>query len=174
MSADVSDRAVLENQNAVSMHQCADAMRNQNDRAVAGALAQRVADACVGLKVNGRKRVVKHQHRRVQHEGARNGDALLLSARQGDAAFAHHGVIAVCKADDGFVDIGDGGAPAHLFKRWVLHGDADVLFNGLGKEKRLLQHHADAAAQMVAVNVAQVDAADGDASAVGRQVIQPV
>ena len=41
-------------------------------------------------------------------------------------------------------------------------GREDVLAHGAGEEERLLQHQADAAAQVVAADVAHVHAADGD------------
>ena len=63
----------------------------------------------LGLRVHGGKRVVKDQYLRIYGEGAGDGDALFLPARQGEALLADHGLPAIRKTGNIPVNRGDGG-----------------------------------------------------------------
>jgi hypothetical protein len=61
---------------------------------------QRVLDEELGLGVKRAGGLVEDEHRRVLEEGAGNSDALLLAAREGDAALADERVVAVVERVD--------------------------------------------------------------------------
>ena len=69
-------------------------------------------DCLLHLDVDGAGGVVEHQDRRVDEQGAGDGDALALAARQRVAALAHHGVVAVGQLPDELV--GPGGRGGRL------------------------------------------------------------
>ena len=54
-------------------------------------------------------RLVEHDHPRIAEEGARKGDALLLSAGQRRAIGGHECLVAVRQRGDHFVDVGQHG-----------------------------------------------------------------
>src|SRR5262249_26343582 len=58
-------------------------------------VAEAAQDGMFGARVDARQRVVEHQDARVAGDGAGEGQALLLAARQRDAAFADHRFVAV-------------------------------------------------------------------------------
>src|SRR5206468_1861377 len=64
------------------------AVRDQDGRALAEEAAQLVEDRALGLGVDARERVVEDEHPRRCGEHARERDALLLPARERDAALA--------------------------------------------------------------------------------------
>ena len=65
-----------------------------------------------GGRVQTRGRLVENQDGRIANDRAGNGNALALTARERDAALAHHGVVAVGHFFDEFMRVGQfGGAP---------------------------------------------------------------
>ena len=69
-----------------------------------GELGQRLLDRPLGLGVERRGRLVEDQDRRVLEEHARDRQALLLAARELDAALADDGVEAVRQGGDEVVE----------------------------------------------------------------------
>src|SRR4051794_30712112 len=61
---------------------------------------QRVLDKELGLGVKRASSLVEDEHRRILEEGVGNGDALLLAAREGDAALTDERVVAVVERVD--------------------------------------------------------------------------
>ena len=128
---------------------------------------QGLVDQGLRLRVQGRGGLVQDQDIRVLDQGARDGDALLLPARQLRAARADVRVqpvgevaqeLAVCFAGRG-VEFRAGGA------RFAVR---DVLGDGAGEEHGLLGDDADFAAQLLGVHGADVDAVDLDGAGGGR------
>ena len=128
---------------------------------------QGLVDQRLRLGVQGRGGFVEDQDIRVLDQGARDGDALLLSARQLRAARPDVRVqpvgevaqeLAVCLAGRG-VELRAGCA------RFAVR---DVLGDCTGEEHRLLGDDADFAAQLFGVQGADVDAVDLDGAGGGR------
>ena len=92
----------------------------------------------------------------------RERDALALAAREREALLADHGVVAVGQPQDELVRFGRARRGLDLLARRVGPAEADVGGDRVGEEERVLEHHADVAAQRVEVNVANVDAVDRD------------
>ena len=61
---------------------------------------QRAEDLLLGAGIQRTGRLVKQQDRRILHQRAGDGDALLLAARKLEAAFAHHRVEPLGQAPD--------------------------------------------------------------------------
>ena len=95
-----------------------------------------------------RRRLVEQQHAAVAQQGARDGQALALSAGQARAALAEHGVVALRQPFDEAVGLGPAGGFAHRLA--VDRGgmaERDVVVHGGREQQRLLRHQGDLAAQ---------------------------
>src|SRR5207237_1635920 len=80
--------ALVEHADQVRLLHGGQAVRDQDGRALAEEAAQLVEDGALGLGVDARERVVEDEHPRRCGEHARERDALLLPARERDAALA--------------------------------------------------------------------------------------
>lgn len=85
VSAVLNDLSVLEHNDLVGVHERRSAVRDKEDRGAAELFSESRAYLCVGLGVNGGKRVVKHHDGRLFGQHTRNCGALLLTARKGDS-----------------------------------------------------------------------------------------
>ena len=113
-------------------------MRNQK-RGFAGAFPRQVfQNNLFGLDVHGRNGIVENQDRRVFHQGARNGNALLLPARHRHAALAQHRFVAFRKALDVGVHVGQAGGSFHVRMTAAVRGKGNVVFNGVAEQKVVL------------------------------------
>ena len=83
----------------------------------------------------------------VANDGAGDGDALTLTARQRVAAFADDGVVAVRQPRDELVGVGQLGRSNDFLARGAGLAVGDVLRDGGVEQHRLLQHEADLPAQ---------------------------
>ena len=86
--------------------------------------AQAGVDLLLDLDVDGAGGVVEDQDRRVDQQGAGDGDALALAARERVAALADHGVVAVVEGGDEPVGAGGPG------------GGLDLVDGGVGLGRR--------------------------------------
>ena len=101
------------------------------------------------LGVEGGGSLVEQQHRRLTHKRTRNGDALLLTARELRAALTDKGVVPVFEGGDELVSIGErGGAhdSVRIGARVLIEGleaIADVVAKRASEERRLLPDEGD-------------------------------
>ena len=89
-------------------------MGDDERRAAPHDLAQRLADAVLGLDVDARGGVVEDQDARVHDQRAGDGDALTLSAGQRQPALADDRLVAVGQGADERVGLGAPRGGAHL------------------------------------------------------------
>ena len=129
-------------------------------------------DFGVGLGVHGGERVVKDENGSVSQQRPCNGGPLLLTAGEGHAPLAHKGVVPVGKALDGLGEAGGGRGFFHVGPGGPGLAHGDVVGNGAAEKIGLLQHHGDVPPQIVGLDFPDVHAADGDAPALRRQVIE--
>src|ERR1039457_6976188 len=101
---------------------------------------------------------------RVLEQGARDGEALALSAGEFGAAIANHGLVAFREALDEIVGESglSGGADGSF--RYALAAVGDVVGHGVIEQKGVLRTQADLAAQAGQAEGAHVAAADLDAA----------
>ena len=98
--AALGDAALVEHENLVRVTDRRDAVRDDEARARLADAPQLLKDRLFGRGIDGRKRVVEHENARIDRERARDRDALLLAARERDAALADDRVEAVAEALD--------------------------------------------------------------------------
>ena len=95
MRAGFRHSAMGEHKDPVRFHQCRNSVRNDDRGNTAAPLLQRSADALVRAGVHRRQGIVKDQNVTVLQNGTGDGNPLLLSAGQRNAAFADDGVVAL-------------------------------------------------------------------------------
>ncbi len=75
-----------------------DAVGYENGGALFHQFAKTPENPLLGIGIDAGKGVVQDQNFRPAQNGARQGGALLLAAREGDAALANHGIESLRKA----------------------------------------------------------------------------
>ena len=131
-------------------------MGDDDGGAIAHQLDQRVPHLPLADRVEMRGRLVEDQYRRVLEEGARDRDALALSAGELDAALADTGLeplgqsgdeVAECRAFEGLRDLRVAGPGLR---------QSNIGAQRIVEEVGILRHEGDAAAQFVKLVLAQI------------------
>jgi len=79
---------LIDHQNTVARQDRGQPVRDHDRGALRHQLGQRLLHQRFALGIQRRRRLIEQQQRRLAQDGARDGDALALAARQHDAAFA--------------------------------------------------------------------------------------
>ena len=118
---------------------------------------ERRLDLALGVAVERRGRLVEDEDRRRLEDGAGDGDALLLAARELQPALADLGVVAVGQALDEVADLRRL-APRRATSSSPALGPAvaDVVGDGVVEEHGVLRDHADRGAERLLRHVADV------------------
>src|SRR5262245_19427463 len=125
--ATLDDAALVHDDDLVGVLDGGQAMRDHQRGAVAHEFDQRGLDAPLGFIVESRRGLVEDQDGRVLEQGARDGDALLLSARQLRTALTHGCVHALRQFAGEFVDVGHARRLVDLLRIDVTHAERDVV-----------------------------------------------
>ena len=164
MRTHLGDAPVFQHHNAVSMHDGGKPMCNHKAGATAHECLQRFLNSAFAFSVKIGSGFVKYQDARVSKERARNGDALPLSARESNAAFADGGFVTLGHGFDEAVCIGGAGSPVHAFHRRAGIGVANVVCNSAIKEEDVLFNDAEDLAEGCKFNIAEVASVECDCS----------
>mmetsp|Transcript_47370 Transcript_47370/g.88270 ORF Transcript_47370/g.88270 Transcript_47370/m.88270 type:complete len:371 (-) Transcript_47370:394-1506(-) len=121
----------------------------------------------LALRVQGAGGLVQEQDLGTVDEGARDGDALLLPARETVPAVTHLGVVSLRQLHDEVMGVRHGGRPLHVFAGGVGGAVEDVLLHRSRKQHRLLPHQADVLAQPAHAELFQRNAVQGDLPLLG-------
>ena len=92
------EAALLQHEDAIEAAHRGQAVRDGDDGAAVHEAAERLADQLLRFAVERRGRLIEQQQGRVLQEGAGDGDALPLSARQADAAISDQRVQSLAAA----------------------------------------------------------------------------
>ena len=157
VGADVDDPAAVEHRDPVGQRERRAPVGDHERGALRGDRAQGLADRGLGGGVDGGRGVVEHEDPGVVEQGAGERHALALAARERQAPLADAGVVAVGQGVDEPVGLRGGRGGADLLLGGVGAAVGDVGPHGVGEEERLLEHHADRAAQGVEAQLAHVD-----------------
>ncbi len=82
MGALLNDASMIDDENPVGAAEGAHAMPDDERRAASHGVLQRVEHLVLGFGIDGGRGVVEDQNRRIEQNGARDGEALPLPARQ--------------------------------------------------------------------------------------------
>ncbi len=133
---------------------------------VGGDLGEARLDLAFGLGVECRGGLVENQDlRRLEHDPG-DRDALLLAARQFEAALADHGFVPVGQARDEIMDVG---APCRGLDFGAAGAGAaigDVVVDGVVEQHGVLRHDADRAPEAVLRHAADILAVDLDCAVI--------
>ena len=151
VGAALDDAAVGQDENLVGVADRRDAVRDRSGRsAIAAPRAGRAECAPRSPVSTAESASSRTRMSRVDGERARDRHALLLAARQRDAALADHRVVAVREVREVVAE------PRRRSAAWATRSrvsarapfraqpERDVAADRLGEEERLLRHHADA------------------------------
>ena len=138
MGAACRDAALVQDDHLVREGDRREAVGDDQRRPVLHRLAQAETDPGLGGRVHRSGRVVEDEDPRVDRECPCDRQPLALAAREGDAALADHGVVAVGKLLDELVRLGQPRDPLDLRVVEVGHAEGDVLPHAGGEQERIL------------------------------------
>ena len=126
----------------------------------------RPLDEHLGPRVDRRRRLVEDEDRRVGEERPGDRQELLLAGREVRRVVVDDRVVAVGQRPHEVVDVGGLGGGQDLVLGRVEPAVGDVLADRAVEQPRVLEDHPELAAQVVAGQLAGVDAVDRDPPAV--------
>ena len=162
----VDHRTRIDDDDAIRESQRGPAVRDEDRRAPAGDAAQGRVDLLFDPSVDRRRCVVEQQDAGIGEQRPRERDALPLTTRQRQALFADHGVVAVRQAHDEVVGLRGAGRRLHVCRGRVVAAERNVRRDRVGEQERVLEHHADVAAQGLEGDATNIAAVDGNAAVV--------
>ncbi len=158
MRALIHQLALAKYQDAVGPTDLAEAVGDEERGSLAADAPHGPLDLILGGAVDGAGAVVQNKDAGVGEEGAGDGDALPLSAREGDAALADVGLVALVEAGDEVVGLCFLGGPLNLLLRRLGAAEGDVLRQRPREEEDVLLDGGDLRTQRLQVPIADVDA----------------
>src|SRR6266508_4660564 len=165
MGAVLDQASALERHDAIRRAHGREPVRDDENRPSLGDLFHVLLDDALALIVEGARRLVEDQNARVGDEGAGNGDALALAARESRAALADDGVVAFGQLEDEVVRSRESRRRDDALHRHGGIGEGDVFAHRAVEQHVLLQDHTDLAAQPCRVGHGEIHAVDQDAPA---------
>ncbi len=152
------DAAFVDDEDSVGVFHRRKAMRDDQNRAVFHQVVNRLLDDGFGLVVQGGRRFVQDDDRRVFHERAGNRDTLFLSARQQNAALSDLRI-------QPFIQSGDKVRQTRVLNRFVQLfvgvirlAQQNVVADCPVEQEVVLEHNGDILAQIVQVDVFHIHA----------------
>ena len=140
--AEGEELSVLKECDLIHVFHGGDSMCDEDGRFALTSLPETREDRFLRLGINGGNGVVENKDGRVLHERSGNGDALLLTARDGYTAFTEDGAIALMEADDIIVDIRK---LCGVFYGFVMvctvifhGGECNIVFDGIAEKEIIL------------------------------------
>ena len=162
MCADVVNPAAFEDENRVGVDQRGQAVRDDDQGAALRNAQQVGVDDRLAVGVERAGRLVEDQDPRVADQRPRNREPLLLTARQVRRAFLDEGLVAARQLLDEFLGAGQTRRLDDLLEAGIGLRGGDRLADRPAEQEILLQHDAQARAQVVDVDLAQIVAVDLD------------
>lgn len=135
------------------------------ERAAAHEPQQRLLDRRLRLRVERARRLVEQQDPRIPHQGAGDGDALALAAREAGAALPHDRVDASRQLAHELEGVGVAEGREDPLLAHSREAVGDVVADRALEEHRLLRHDRDRAAPGAQVESLGVDPVEEDAAA---------
>ena len=173
MTADIGDLAAFDDEDRVGIDKRGQPMRNDDDGAPLGDLAQVLPDDRLAVGIERAGGLVENEQSRIGDERARNGEALLLPARKIGGILLEHRLEATGKPLDEFLGAGNARGRRQS-PRCVASGFAAAMLSrtDAAEQEAVLQHDADALPQMDEIDLAAVETVHPDESLLDR--IEPL
>ena len=164
--AALDDAAVVHDHDHIGVADGGQAVGDHEDRAAFHEGVHAGLDDLLGAGIDGGSGLVQDHDRGVGHGRAGDGDQLALALGQAGSVALKDGVITVGEHADEAVGVGQLGGGDAFVIRGVQLAIADVIHNSAGEEVHILQDDAQGLAQVLLVDVADVDPVIEDGPAV--------
>src|SRR2546429_3548830 len=138
MSSLLDDAAALQDGDAIGEGDRRRTVRDHERRTSLHDLRQRGANLVFLGGVDGRRRVVEDEHRRIRQDRPGNRDALALSAGKGEATLPEHCLVAVREVGDELCRTGELGRASDLLVSGLGSREANVLPYLVREEERFI------------------------------------
>ena len=167
MWAGRDDVAVIENDDRRGVADRGKTVRDDQDGFADDELLERELDGGLAVAVEGAGGLVEDEDGGVAEEGAGEGEALFLSARETCAAFADEGFVPSGKTEDKLVRVGGAGGGLDLGARGLGARDEEIVVNRVVEKDGVLGDDGDIAAEVGEADRADIVAVEGDATGNG-------
>ena len=161
------DPALIQDDDPIGPAQRRGAVGDEDGGVPGEHVVERGVDDGLGVAVDRGGGLVEHEDLRANQQHPRQRDALALAARQRRAALADLRVVAVRHRHDHVVDVRGTGRGLDVGVGRARRAQCDVLGDGGREEERLLEHHADVAAERRLRHAPDVLPVDADGPLVG-------
>lgn len=179
MRALLEHDATAHDEDAVSVLDCGEPMRDGDGGAAGGSLVERVLDNTLRLGVEGGGSLVQEQDARVGDNGAGDGNTLLLTTRQKETALADHGVVGFgelrneavrIRLDTGLLDERELLLPALVLVDGTNETVRDVALDGGSEERRLLTDETNLRTKPLDIQLLEINTVETDNA--GERVVE--
>lgn len=167
VGAGFDDTAVGQHEDPVHGLEGAKAVGDGNDGAELGEAIDRCLDLAFGVGIKGGSGFVEDKDGGVANEGPSDSQALTLTAREEDAAFADEGVEALGEIFDEWEGASLAGGSNDLVAGGTDVAGSDVVGDGVVEEDDFLADEGQKATQVGHTEVTQVGAVEGDGAGGG-------
>jgi hypothetical protein len=161
------DLRLIEHDDLVAIAERGEAVRDDDRRLALDDFGHVVLDDHLAFRIERAGRLVEQQDRGAPHQGAGDGQALLLPAREVDATLFQEGVVALRQPLDELLGSGLAGGPDHLVEGGAGFSGRHIVADRPAKQKAVLQHDAHMAAQVHLVQFPDLVVVDADQAALG-------
>ena len=156
MVAPLDDPAVVQHHYGVGVADGGEPMGDDEHRPPLHQLIHAPLHQSFGTGVDGGGSLVQNQHRRVGDGGPGNSQKLALALAELLAVVGEDGLITHGQPGNELVGVGQLGGGDDVFIGGVQTAVADVLPDGASKQVGILEHHAQAAAEVLETNLVDV------------------
>lgn len=161
----LDDLSILQNHDGVGVAHGGEAVGDHEGGPFCHQTVHALLDVLFRSRIDGARRFIEDQDRRLGYRRSRDIKKLSLALTQIRAVALQNGVIALGKPHDK----GMGRCHLRCLNDLLVGGIkpsvADIFHDRSRKQVGILKHHGDVAAQLVPLNVADIDAVDGDGPA---------
>ena len=161
----LDDLSILQNHDGVSVPHSGEAVGDHEGGPFRHQTVHALLDMLFRSRIDGARRFIEDQDRRLGYRRSRDIKKLSLALTQVRAVALKNGVIALWKPHD------KGMGRCHLrrlndlFIGGIQSSVTDIFHDRSRKQVGILKHHGDMAAQLVPLNMADINAVDGDGPA---------
>ena len=147
VAAGFDDEAVLDDEDAVGMHDRRQSVGDDDRGAALAEFGDRLLHVVLGFGIERRGRLVEQDDRRILDQRARDGDALALPAGELQAVLADRGIVAIREVRDEIVRVRRLGGGDDLRLAGAEFSERDVVADATAEQVGDLADIGDGVAQ---------------------------
>ena len=150
------DATLLHDQDLIGIADGGEAVGDDEGGASVDEVLEGELDEMLGFGIDRGGGIIQDEDAGIHEQDAGDGDALFLTAGEGDAALADQGVVALGALEDEFVRLGSFGGQDDLVIGGAGGAEGDIFADGIGEEGRFLEDDADLGAEGMEGGVADI------------------